>query len=107
MLRLKTGWSSRSSNNQIVNNSTVNHSPLISEAEYNEIESVIKRASQIEKKELSRIGKLIERYKTLNKPLGDGNTHCLICNCNFGILAAGNSRICNHCLKVNYTQPTS
>ena len=48
---------------------------------------------------MNRSTKLYNRYNSMNRPQGNGDTECLICNCNFGLLAA-NPRICNNCLKV-------
>ena len=42
--------------------------------------------------------KLYQRYVSMNRPQGNGETTCLICNCNFGLLGA-TPRICNDCLK--------
>lgn len=53
----------------------------------------------IDQKEMSRISRLYQRYNSMNRPQGNGDTECLICNCNFGLLAA-NPRICSNCLKV-------
>lgn len=97
--RLKTGWSSRCSLNSNSSQST-NNAPVITDNELNEIEDVIKRASLIETKERNRISRLIDRFKAINKPLGDGLTHCFICNSNFGLLSQNNLNTCNHCLKV-------
>lgn len=70
----------------------------ISDAEFVEIEHVLKRANQVEQKELDRINKLFQRYQSMNRPQGNGETTCYICNCNFGILGA-TPRICSDCLK--------
>ena len=78
------------------NNHTANH--LISDAEFLEIERVMQRANMIEQKEVDRIGKLYQRYTCMNRPLGNGETNCYICNYSFGILS-GSPRICNDCLK--------
>jgi flagellar motor protein MotB len=72
----------------------------ISDAEFMEIEQVLKRAAQIEQKELNRVDKLYKRYNSMNRPQGNGETTCLICNSNFGILGA-TPRICNDCLKAS------
>ena len=96
----------------------------ISDAEFLEIEHVMQRANLIEQKETNRIrcetlsikspkkseynrcfsfrhfSKLYQRYVSMNRPQGNGETTCLICNCNFGLLGA-TPRICNDCLKVN------
>lgn len=74
-------------------------STQITENEFDQIEKVIERAAQIEKKELNRINKLYQRYSSFNKPLGNGDTECLICKSNFGLLNV-NPIICNSCLKV-------
>lgn len=82
-----------------------NYQPQISDAEFYEIEQVLKRASAIEQKEYDRIGRLYQRYNMMNKPQGNGETSCFICNSNFGILGAS-PRICNDCLKVRkFTEP--
>ena len=78
----------------------------ISDNEYYEIEKVIQRAAMIDQKEMLRISRLYQRYNSMNKPQGNGDTECLICNCNFGLLAA-NPRICNNCLKVTKIKQTN
>jgi hypothetical protein len=72
----------------------------ISDAEFMEIEQVLRRAAQIDQKEMSRVDKLYKRYNSMNRPQGNGETTCIICNSNFGILGA-TPRICNDCLKVS------
>lgn len=47
---------------------------------------------------MNRINKLYQRYSSFNKPLGNGDTECLICKSNFGLLNV-NPIICNSCLK--------
>jgi len=71
---------------------------LISDSEFLEIEQVMQRACMIEQKETDRINKLMHRYNQMNRPLGNGESTCLICNSNFGILGA-TPRICSDCLK--------
>ena len=75
---------------------STNH--LISDAEFIEIERVMQRASAIEQKESDRVQKLFTRYNSMNRPLGNGESSCYICNYAFGILS-GSPRICNDCLK--------
>lgn len=116
--RLKTGWSSRSNNimqsseNNNKNNSHIvsnqmsgkpnqsyqNHGGSISESEFQEIEQVMLRATLIEHKEIDRINKLYQRYNSMNRPQGNGETSCLICNSFFGILSS-TPRICSDCFK--------
>ena len=93
-LRVKTGWSSRSSVQQLNKSQQT-----ISEAEILEIENVIKRAALVEKKELSRINKLYDRFNYINKPKGNGAAQCVVCGSNFGSFASS-PRICCMCLKV-------
>jgi hypothetical protein len=117
--KLRTGWSSRSSasspspshlnnirtnhhhhrafNNNSDNNNN-NDKSLISDNEYIEIEKVLQRAKESQSKETDRINKLYQRYSKLNRPQGNGDTTCLICNCNFGIMG-GTPRICAYCVK--------
>jgi len=70
----------------------------ITEAEFQEIEQVMMRAALIEQKEIDRISKLYQRYNSMNRPQGNGETTCLICNTNFGILSS-TPRICSDCFK--------
>lgn len=109
--KLKTGWSSRnaphssttkqtpsSTNTSDISSSSSNCSSLISDLECLEIEQVLARAAKIESKEMSRISVLYDRWNVTNKPLGNGKTNCLICNCNFGILESS-PKICSDCMK--------
>lgn len=59
----------------------------------------MQRATLVEKKELSRIGKLYERFNYVNKPKGNGNTTCIVCGSLFNTFKT-TPRICNMCLKV-------
>ncbi len=109
--KLKTGWSSRNNSpspastaapaakpHSDASSSSSNCSSQISDLECLEIDQVLARAAKIEKKELSRIRTLYERWNLINKPLGNGKTNCFICNCNFGILESS-PKICSDCLK--------
>lgn len=71
----------------------------ISEAEFIAIENVMQRANQIEQRENQRINKLFEHYSSFNKPQGNGESTCLICNCIFGLITTLTPRICDSCLK--------
>ena len=57
------------------------------------------RASILEKKELSRINKLYNRFNYINKPQGNGNTQCIVCSSRFNFTSS--PKVCNMCLKVN------
>ena len=93
-LRVKTGWSSRSSVQQLNKSQQT-----IIEAEILEIENVIQRAALVERKELSRINKLYDRFNYINKPKGNGAAQCVVCGSNFGSFTSS-PRICCMCLKV-------
>ncbi len=104
--KLKTGWSSRQNSPTTATTAKLhsdasslssNCSSQISDMECLEIEKVLTRAAKIEKKELTRIKNLYDRWNLINKPLGNGKTNCFICNCNFGILESS-PKICSDCL---------
>lgn len=72
LFRLRSGWSSRTNVDTLVN---------INEAEQAAISQVLERANKIQEMEDERIRKLNERLEKIKKQAcGNGKRNCILCN---------------------------
>ncbi|KAL3103150.1 hypothetical protein niasHS_002336 [Heterodera schachtii] len=100
--QLKSGWSVRTAN---ARSPTTSKQALInggiSEAEQAHIQKVLERAEAGRQNEQQRICKMIERLERLRaRATGNGVTQCLLCQTEFGLLAAKSyAAMCSDCRK--------
>uniref|UniRef100_A0A914GYD0 Rabphilin n=1 Tax=Globodera rostochiensis TaxID=31243 RepID=A0A914GYD0_GLORO len=100
--QLKSGWSVRTAN---ARSPTTSKQALInggiSEAEQAQIQKVLERAEAGRQNEQQRICKMIERLERLRaRATGNGVTQCLLCQTEFGLLAAKSyAAMCSDCRK--------
>ena len=99
--QLKSGWSVRTG---AARSPTTSKQALlngISEAEQEQIQKVLARAEQGRTNERMRIGKMMERLERLKtRASGNGVTQCLLCQTEFGLLAAKSyAAMCSDCRK--------
>uniref|UniRef100_A0A1I8B0H1 Rabphilin-1 n=2 Tax=Meloidogyne hapla TaxID=6305 RepID=A0A1I8B0H1_MELHA len=100
--QLKSGWSVRTATAR--SPTTSKQSLLcagITEAEQEKIRKVLARAEQGRMNEQIRIGKMVERLDRLrSRAVGNGVTQCLLCQTEFGLLAAKSyAAMCSDCRK--------
>nr|CAD2201097.1 unnamed protein product [Meloidogyne enterolobii] len=101
--QLKSGWSVRTAT---ARSPTTSKQSLLSaggitEAEQEKIRKVLARAEQGRMNEQIRIGKMVERLDRLrSRAVGNGVTQCLLCQTEFGLLAAKSyAAMCSDCRK--------
>ncbi|KAF7638905.1 hypothetical protein Mgra_00001714 [Meloidogyne graminicola] len=100
--QLKSGWSVRTATSR--SPTTSKQSLLcagITEAEQEKIKKVLARAEQGRINEQIRVGKMVERLDRLrSRAVGNGVTQCLLCQTEFGLLAAKSyAAMCSDCRK--------
>lgn len=102
LLRSKreAGWSTISGHVSINKSISLDQleTSVLSKSEAKEIKHVIKRAKKVKLIDNGRVRKLYERYVSISKSQGNGNTTCVFCSCHFKRLNI-TPRLCSDCLK--------
>ncbi|KAK3086805.1 hypothetical protein FSP39_023732 [Pinctada imbricata] len=90
--KLGTGWSVHT--NKLASFQRTDH---LSMEEQEHIMNVIAKADYLEQVEQERIGRLVEKLENMKKnAMGNGNTQCILCGDEFGLLGANPTR-CDDC----------
>ncbi|KAI6235599.1 Rabphilin-1 [Aphelenchoides besseyi] len=99
--QLKSGWSVRTATARSPTTTKQQQAGVISDAEQEQIRKVLARAEAGRQHEEERIGKMVDRLEKMRtRATGNGVTQCLLCQTEFGLLAAKSyAAMCLDCRK--------
>ncbi|KAI6187974.1 Rabphilin-1 [Aphelenchoides besseyi] len=99
--QLKSGWSVRTATARSPTTTKQQQTGAISDAEQEQIRKVLARAEAGRQHEEERIGKMVDRLEKMRtRATGNGVTQCLLCQTEFGLLAAKSyAAMCLDCRK--------